>query len=200
MNKVITTTLTAVAALFIAFNASATEAPFSLYVSKTAESKKIVLRLENMFADKVNCAIYSEQGALIFTDEIYTANNTSKKYDLNQLPAGEYVIEITDLMKVERLKINVTATNVEFAETQADITYKPTVWINEDAIVDFNLLALGNTVNVAIKSENGDEIYTKRFANETSIGSRLNLSELPTGTYTMIVTNGSETFYHYLSI
>ena len=200
MNKVIKTTIIAFAALFIALNATAADETYSLYVSKSSESKKIVLRLDNMFADKVACTIYSDLGATIFKDEIYTAEKTAKQYDLNQLPEGNYIIEIIDLMKVEKLKLTITKESVEFENTEAEITYKPTVWMNEDKTVDFNLLSLGNNVKVSILNETRDEVFKKSYKKETTVSNRFDFSQLPKGTYTMVVMNGDETFYNYLSI
>lgn len=200
MNKVITTTLTVVMALFLALNASAVEKPFSLYVSKSSENKKIVLRLENMFADQVKCRIYSEFGGLVFSDAIYTAEKTAKKYDLSQLPEGNYFIEIVDLMKVERLKITVNRDGVDFNNPVADITYKPTIWLNNNKHVDFNLLSLGNDVTIRIIDEYNVEILNQNFNDQNTIAKRYDLSKLPTGTYTFEVSNGDEVFYNYLSI
>ncbi|MEL6124487.1 MAG: DUF3244 domain-containing protein [Bacteroidota bacterium] len=201
MNKVLFKTATVVAALFIAFNASAAvENPFSLYVSKAGEAKKIVLRLDNMFADKVTCKIYTESGAVIFSDEIYTANKTAKKYDLSQLPQGEYTILINDLMKVEQLDLVVTENSVDFVNPVADITFKPTVWVNEDKTVDFNLLSLGNNVNVSIYNETSEEVYSKSYIGKTTVSKRFNMADLPAGEYTIAVTNGGEVFYNYVTI
>jgi len=178
---------------------AAVEAPASIYVTKAPEAKKIVLNFENMFADKVKCTFLSSENGVIFSDVIYTSERKSKKYDLSKLPIGNYVVEVNDLMKIERLSLTVTSKGVEFANEESNITYKPTLWLNENNTVDFNLLALQKDVKISIS--NGDEVLLEeRITGENSVGRRFNLNQFAGQDVTVNVYHAGETFAYTLSI
>jgi len=177
----------------------ATVAPTSIYVSKADEAKKIVLNFENMFADKVTCTFSSLDNGSIFSDIIYTSERKSKKYDLSKLPLGNYVVEVNDLMKIEKLSLTITKEGVEFSNEESQITYKPTVWLNEDNTVDFNLLALSKDVKIFIS--NGDEVILKEeISGESSVGRRYNLNKYDGQDITVNVYHAGEDFTYTLSL
>lgn len=200
MNKVISNLIIAILVIASFSQIKAVvEAPTSIYISKSSEANKIVLNLENMFADNVKCTFTNEEGIIIFRDQISTENRVSKKYDLGQLPMGKYTIEVNDLMKVERLELVISKEGIEFSNEIAEITYKPTVWLNEDKTVDFNLLALGQVASISISSLEG-EIFTESFKKQSSISKRFNLNGLESGEYTVRVSINGKTFTHTLAL
>ncbi|MFT4568336.1 MAG: hypothetical protein ACI9FN_003305 [Saprospiraceae bacterium] len=187
-----------IASMTNTMNAAAV-APASIYVTKSSEAKKIVLNFENMFADKVKCTFLSQTNGIIFSDVIYTSERKSKKYDLSKLPIGNYVVEVNDLMKIEKLSFSITKEGVEFANEESQITYKPTVWLNEDNTVDFNLLALQSDVSISIS--NSEEVLLKEdILGENSIGRRYNLSKYVGQDITVNVYHAGEGFVYTLSL
>ena len=197
MKKIIIV-LFSVAFLATTINA-ASVAPTSIYVSKSAEAKKIVLNFENMFADKVVCTFSSAENGTIFSDVIFTSERKSKKYDLSKLPVGNYVVEVNDLMKIEKLSLTITKEGVDFSDEESEITYKPTVWLNEDNTVDFNLLALSKDVKIAISNET-ELLLEEEFAGESSIGRRYNLNKYAGQDITVTVYHRGEDFVYTLSL
>ncbi len=174
--------------------------PFSFYISKLSESKKLVLNLENMSAHTVKCDIMDQEGKIIYTDKINTKTQKARRYDLTSLTPGIYTISIDDLMKVEELTIVVTSNDVIVNRNNSEITYKPVVWLNENKSADFNLLSLGKSVNVTIYNENNEEVYAETFSKQTSIGKVYDFKKSEKGTYTMAVSVNGKTFYKYLTI
>lgn len=178
---------------------AAVDAPTSIYVTKAPEAKKIVLNFENMFADKVKCTFLGQGGGVIFTDVIYTSDKVSKKYDLSKLPVGIYTVEVNDLMKVEKLTLSVTNNSVEFVDNASEVIYKPTVWLNEDKKVDFNLLALGNEAKVIISNDQG-QLYSHNFKGQTSISKRFDVSKFAGQDIIVSVYHQGEIFTYNLSL
>ena len=192
---------TIAALVLISFSTiAAADAPATIYISKARETKKIVLNLENMSADKVTCEFIAEDGEIIFTDVVETANKTAKQYDLSQLPSGDYTIEVNDLMKIERLNLSISNKNVTLEENVSDITFKPTVWLNEDNTVDFNLLMLGKSATLAIYAPNGEVLKTDRFRKANVASKRYNLNNLEAGEYRVVVFHKGETFVYTLNL
>ena len=172
---------------------------YSVNVSKSTDSKKVVLNLSDMMAYQVQCRIIDDLGRIIHTDKIKTADVAQMKYDLNELEIGEYTFVIDDLMKVERFKLDVTNEGVDFDNPVADITYKPVVWLNEDKTADFNLLALNNDVKVELVGAEGI-LLSEFFKERNVINKRYDLSDLEEGDYTLKVFIKDEVFYRYLNI
>lgn len=170
---------------------------YSVYVKKSFENKKLIVRMENMQANNVNLTIIDPRGAVIHRDRINTKLEKVKKYDLNKLEPGTYTMIIDDLMKVEKLAIKLTANGVDFGNAHAEITYKPTVWLNSDKTVDFNLMTLGKSADVFIKLDN-KILYEAHFAHQTTVEKKFNLKSLASGKYTMVINTNGETFYRYL--
>jgi flagellar hook assembly protein FlgD len=190
-----------IALLAYSLSSFATElVPFSIYISKIAESKKLVLNFDNMLAATVVCKIIDQNGSVIYTEKLNTLQQKSRRYDLSGLKSGDYTISIDDLMKVEELALTVTAADVALNENVSVTTFKPVVWIKENRTVDFNLLALGNDVNVKILAENGTEVYNEDFSDKTTIGKVYDFKKSPKGMYTMQVSVNGKTFYKYLTI
>ncbi len=170
---------------------------YSVYVKKSSENKKLIVRMENMHAINVDLTIIDPNGGIIHKDRINTKSEKMKKYDLNRLEPGTYTMIVDDLMKVEKVKFVLTDQNVNFATDKAEVTYKPIVWLNNDKTVDFNLLTLGKSAEVSIKSEE-KVLYYESFTKLSNISKKYNLKELPSGKYTMVVRTNGETFYRYL--
>lgn len=170
---------------------------YSVYVKKSLENKKLIVRMENMHANNVQLTIINPEGVIIHKDRINTKLEKTKKYDLNNLEPGVYTMIIDDLMKVEKVKVEVTRKGVEFGSNKAEITYKPTVWLNNDKTVDFNLMTLGKRAEVKIKLD-GNVLYEERFAGDSVVSKKFNLQNLPSAKYTMVVYTNGETFYRYL--
>lgn len=200
MNKLIFKSVV-IAAFFIAanFNQALANDIKSSYIFKLDEPKKIELKLDKMFADKVLCEIFDRQGKKIFEEQIDTRRYKSKTYNLSTLPYGEYEIVIHDLMKIERLSFTIKTDTVDFSNNESRITYKPTVWVNSDKTVDFNLLTLGSSVEIKIY-DGTREIYFGKTIGESSVSTRFNLGQLASGSYTMEIKSKGEIFYKYIHI
>jgi len=200
MKKVNVLLITAALVLISISTIIATEVPASIYVTKAGESNKIILNLENMAADRVICEFRSEDGDLFFRDEVITAENVSKQYDLSQLPNGRYTIEVNDLMKIERLNLSIYNGSVQLNERVADITFKPTVWLNEDKSVDFNLMTLGSSASLSIYDTRGNELKSDRFKKVNVASKRYDLSKVEAGIYRVVISHKGETFTHTLTL
>lgn len=174
--------------------------PAAIYISKSKEAKKIILNLENMAAEKVTCEFINEEGAVIFRDEIETANKTAKQYNLSQLPEGEYTIEVNDLMKIERLNLTVDNQSVTLKERVADVTFKPTVLIKDNNTVDLNLLALGEAATVSFFGPQGNLLKSERFNNVNVVNKRYSLIQAEAGDYRIVISHKGETFTYNVAI
>jgi len=179
---------------------AAVDGPTSIYVSNAREAKKIILNMENMAADKVTCVFRNQAGEIFFKDEVITASNATKQYDLSQLPSGDYTIEVNDLMKIERLNLTVKNGGVILNEKVGDITFKPTVWLNEDKSVDFNLMTLGESASLSIYGPSGDLLKSDRFRKVNVAAKRYDLSKVEAGEYRVVITHKSETVVHTLAL
>ena len=171
--------------LGFAFTANATiEEPFSLYMSKSSEAKKLIMRFDNMMAEVVKAQIVSKEGIIVHQERINTRAQKVRKYDLGQLEPGAYTFVIDDLMKVEKVQFSVESDEVIFSNEPTQVTFKPTVWVNNDKTVDFNLLSLGNDAKIVIMRD-GVDYLVERYNDQSTVSQRYNLSKLEAGQYTI---------------
>ena len=173
--------------------------PFSLYMSKSSEAKKLIMRFDNMLANVVKAKIISDKGIIVHQEKINTSEEKVRKYDLNQLEQGVYTFIIDDLMKVEKVQFTIGPKEVSFTDEPTEVTFKPTVWVNGDKTVDFNLMSLGKDTKIVI-TRDGIEYLAESFKGDNTISRRYDLSKLENGVYTMMVTINGETFYRMLQV
>ena len=201
MKKICLNVLSGLIISMIASNLIASDYnPYSVTIAKALEAKKLVVNLSDMQASNVKCTIANEEGRIVYSGKINMDTDvTNKQYDLSLLESGTYTMTIDDLMKVERLSFVITQNEVRFDEAESEIIFKPTVWVNPNKTVDFNLLAFGERVTVEIKND-FEVIHTEVIKEETSVNRVFNLENLDEGEYTMTISFNGHTFYRYITI
>lgn len=185
----------------LSYNALANVAnPYTLSIAKAIEAKKLVVSLKDMQASKVSCTISNERGSIVYSGKInMDIEKVSKRYDLTGLTNGVYTMTVDDLMKVEKIAFQVTDNDIVFDDSESEVIYKPTVWVNDDKTVDFNLLSLGEKVSIEIVKDL-DVIHSEVIKGMTSVSRVFNLQKLAEGEYTMVISYKGETFYRYITV
>jgi len=82
------------------------------------------------------------------------------------------------------------------------VSYKAGIYTSVDGKLNIALdKQTGGAVDIRLKDTTGQVIYAQHVSkNDTKYRTRLNLSELPDGTYQVEVTNGVETTSHTINL
>lgn len=136
-------------------------------------------------------SIESNDGNLLLNESL--VGKSSKVYDLKQVPNGAYTLTIENEFKKATQKLS--KNNDEIAEFgDAEVTFKPIVSVSKD-LLKLNYLAQGKEVKVSIESTNDTDVfYTNTYAKTGSLNKAFDISNLPTGSYKIVISAGNETF------
>jgi len=154
--------------------------------------KSITIKTGNWKSDAVNVIIKDADGATILSENLNT-DKTGRVYNLKNLPAGIYSIEMSDDLRIttQAFTLNKDAVVMDKA---VETLYKP-VFASSDNTVDLNLMNLGNNVSIKI-TDRQNNTYLDQKEHETSINKRFDVSSLPAGIYTMSINMDGRTFSH----
>lgn len=178
MTKTIITLLLAVSAL-------ATVSSRSIIESVTVDNKSIIVSFDGWKTDGINVSITDTEGNVLVSEKI-ARPTISKRYNLKRLPAGIYYLSTEDAQRIERQTIAVYNNSIS-ANSDISIHYKPFLSIT-DGFANVNFLTGDDRADIYIYDQDGSTLYTDSFS-ESAITKRYDLSQLPTGSYTIIVAN-----------
>ena len=177
---------TFIAVLFSTISVFATSSEPSITSNGT---KSFIIDNKVWKSNFVDVSIVNENGNVIYSS--HQELNRSKRYSLENLEAGDYTVSISnDIKKVEN---NITITEVGlFIDFNANTTYKPVFNIDKNNI-DINYLAAGVDTYIYIQNNN-QTVYKTNIEDSISINKRFDISKLPSGDYTVVVSNKTGSF------
>lgn len=124
-------------------------------------------------------------GFVLMTDNVTDEKVTGKKYNLKNLPTGDYVLEISGDQKVMTQALSLNDEEVTISDN-SDLYYAPTVTIDEDKL-DLNVLSLSKDVEVQIRDQEGNVVFKTDLGSQISVNKRFDLSQLDNGEYAISV-------------
>lgn len=155
------------------------------------EGTTITVYFEDDKSDMLNVSITDRYGYELLSEKIQNKNRKFRKYNLEQLPFGEYSLKIESDQKIVYKTIKMERNNSVVLNEK--VTFKPTTFFKNDRWL-VNALALGEKVSIKIYDEKFQELFEDKFKNESVIAKSYNLSELAYGVYTLSVTIGDNSF------
>lgn len=163
----------------------------SYVISKDEQNMIIVNRGEWKSGD-VKVVITDEDGFTVFTQKL-AKNIDLIKYNMADLPNGQYSIEISDELRIIRKQFEMKDNQLVVAKEDEKI-YKPQVKISKN-IVDIQMLSLNKDVIVSLTDKEGIEILDEKL-NTSIISKRLDINGLPSGNYILTIQTGGRYFNH----
>lgn len=162
------------------------------------ENKLIQLTLSGD-SDVFEISVRDNYGVLLHKENLQSDNN-SKKYDLANLPNGNYFMEIESSTKIKVIPFKVSAKSVVLKNDDEIIHFKPTIRKTED-IVYVSMLALNNEkLEVLLYDMNNNLLYSETLQDKEIIERKLNLMNLKSGSYSMILRSNGKAFYETIKI
>ncbi|MDF1694380.1 MAG: hypothetical protein P1U56_01020 [Saprospiraceae bacterium] len=152
-----------------------------------AGEKAIVVDTKNWKAASLNVEISNQDGKLVFDDEL--TMDKAKKFNFQNLVDGTYTVTLSDDYKTTIQDFIIKANKIELV-AELETNYKPIITLNEDYI-DLNYMSKGEKTSISIFDSN-NTVFSVKVENEASINKRLNISDLPKGSYTVYVSSDKE--------
>lgn len=177
---------TLIAVIFSAISVFATSTEPSITSNGT---KSFVIDNKVWKSSSVDILIQDEDGITIYSNQ--QELKTSKRYSLENLEAGDYVVTVSNRIKTVANNITITEEGL-FIDFNANTTYKPVFNIDKNKI-DVNYLAAG--VDTYIYIQNNDQtLYQTTIEDSKSINKRFDISKLPSGDYSLVISNKTGSF------
>lgn len=152
----------------------------------TAESNSVIVSFDSWKGKMVKVTILDDYGTAIYNDKVFNLEG-KKRYQLSQLPDGVYTIRTSNDLRAELQ--NVTIDYGQITEVgEVTTNYKPII-TSSASHWDVNYMNGDLAATVTITDSKGRMLYNRDYASRT-LSKRYDLSTVPTGVYTITVSNG----------
>lgn len=152
---------------------------------KDLNSKVIQFTLNNFDGD-LQVTVKDTHDYVLYKEN-FEGTIYSKKYDLSELPNGIYFVELRGETKIKTIPFIVSGNKVEFNYEASKIYFKPVIVV-KDKKVNITKLALDKeSFLIEVYNVNSKLIYKEVLEGKKHLQRRLNLEELPSGTYYLVL-------------
>ncbi|WP_231490175.1 hypothetical protein [Pedobacter sp. Leaf170] len=181
-----------VAAIFAAPGVKANDEVVSLKV-KAENNKSIRFYIDE--AKDIELAINDAvDNRLIYQESIHASGASTKTYDLNELPDGEYTLNVTTGSQLAQYQINIVNNKAEVSEPKITEVFKP-ILEKDSAMVTLSLdNADKSPIEVEIVNEFNEQLYKETFTNRAKLTKKFNVGSTPSKELTFIVTTNKQQF------
>jgi hypothetical protein len=166
---------------------------------KETDQKAFTLYIDNTNGGRVDVYLKDANGELLQSERIKKPEAITQKYNLENLPVGEYKLIIEDGPKTITQTIVLGEYRLTVPKNLRAEYFEPTVVLNNDNL-DFTMLTPHETlVVIEIIDENGFKNYSVGTCEKGTVQRRFDISALEPGTYTVathVEGQNFETVYH----
>lgn len=156
----------------------------------TEKSKSLVVETSLWKSDKVNIQIKEASGVVILDETVKNTKNL-RKYNLKNLPEGQYSLEVSNEMKITLQEFSIISNKV-ILSSEIKTIYKPVIIWNNNGF-DVNLMTLGNTAFINIQDKDNNIVFAEKLVTP-AVHKRYDISSLASGEYTVTVAMNGRSF------
>ena len=176
--------------LFLGLTASAAK---KVNVTVLENTSSIEVRLQGI-AKGERLFIKSFAGELIFNKRFGLTESFEKKFNLEGMNNGVYFVEVESENMFQITPILKNDTGIQMLEKAALSFFKPQFLQNGDLFKISLMNSNERPVSIAIYTESGTQISKEEGLTDLVIKKDFDISNLPRGIYTAVVTNGRRNF------
>jgi polynucleotide 5'-kinase involved in rRNA processing len=179
------------ASLFTATGVHANDDNFTL---KVKGEKEKFIRFSVDKAENVNLSLIGTDDEVLFEENIHASASSSKVYDLNALPDGNYVLKVESELKLAKNTITIKDGEALVSEPKVSNVFKP-VYTKNDQVITLNLDNLDKSpIEVKVYNEYNDEVYNEVFKDKAQLTKKFNISKTDSKELTFVVKFKDESF------
>lgn len=188
MKKVVRSIAT-VALMFVVATSMAKEPKLS--VAQNTE-KSLIFEMEQP-SEQTVVSILDVEGVIIYSEKVADVATYLKKFDLRNLPDGNYILTVEDALKVTIFEFDIDDTDVSIEERKENT--KP-VFKKDGERVFLNLLnSEKEDVKITIYDSENRVVFTETVSDTLLVEKAFNFEKAYEDTYMVVVKNGKNTFY-----
>lgn len=179
------------ALMLISSIAFADDANISVKV-KSENEKALIFSLDE--AQKINLSIYSLNDGIIYEQNIKTDKATTKTYNLEAFPDGNYIVKLENEEKLIEYEVNIFKGKTLISEPIITEFFKPVLIKDADFVtIDMRYVPHG-PVEIKVFNENNDEMYAKSFASKVNAVKKFNISKTDARQLTFLIKSKNNEF------
>lgn len=161
-----------------------------------SEGSKVMVSGSFFKSSMLTLKVMSLENEIIF-EKIIVNSNQGRVINLEKLAAGNYIMELSDEMKIISTPVTVRRESIDLG---ADVmTYKPAIQ-QRGSQVALNFFNAGTDVTVNIVNSIGETLFTENFNDKNTIGRSYNLANLPGGKYVISIYSAGRYFEKQVSL
>lgn len=149
------------------------------------KGKILLVDLNDWSNSTVQLVIKDLEGIILHSDNFLSEAASGIKYNLKNLPAGNYKMVIENDRKKEIHSLQVSNESVLVNSVASAVVYKSSVTFDGKSIA-LNQLALGRDITISIADKSG-AFFTQKYKNLPTVNKRFDISDLPSGKYIFTV-------------
>jgi polynucleotide 5'-kinase involved in rRNA processing len=177
--------------LFTATGVHANDDNFTL---KVKGEKEKFIRFSVDKAEDVSLSLIGADDEVLFEENIHASAASSKIYDLNALPDGNYVLKVESELKVAKYTVTIKDGEALVSEPKVSNVFKP-VYTQNDNVITLALDNLDkNPIEVKVYNEYNDEVYNEVFKDKAQLTKKFNISKTDSKELTFVVKFKDESF------
>jgi len=157
----------------------------------TVTGKIITIELNQSTNSPVEVTLRDISGYRLLQESLQARQGGQRKYNLKNLPAGMYYLEIRQGFKVSTTTIAVKDINATVIKEET--IYRPAC-SQKDVRWNVNLLLLDKDAELSIYDSYSELIYKESYDGQVNVAKSYNLSKLSPGTYQAVFDIEGEIF------
>lgn len=154
------------------------------------DNQTLVVELNDWKNNVLTLEIMDKDGRSIYTDLISREYKTTKEYNLKDLTIGEYFIVLYGEKKRTISGFSKGIDGIHVVKEVTSDLFQPKIDISRRK-VDIDYAAYGEDVRVSIIGQKGIAFSTT-FEGKQSINEKINITNIGTGSYFLVVTSASQ--------
>lgn len=187
--KKIVRSIAVVALMLMSMTVSAKEPKLSL----TADTEKSLTFELDAQSHETKISMVDYDDNVIYAEKIQGVLAYSKKFDLKNLPIGNYYLLVENDLKKTVYTLNVTTSVVEIVERKENP--KP-VFRKSGERIFLNLLNLDQQkVDITVYDDENRIVFNESILGQMLVEKVFNFDKAFAGNYTLVVNDGKDTFY-----
>lgn len=159
---------------------------------KLINAKLINLELKNSDGN-VQVRVKDVHGVVLHKEN-YNGIQFSKKYDLSDLPSGNYFFEIEGETKIKKMPFSVNLNTVIFNNKIEEVYYKPVVRRKDELIYISKASVNSNSLQIELYNDAEVLLYKEDVTGNVDLGKTLNISLLNKGNYRLVMKSDNKIF------
>jgi hypothetical protein len=167
-------------------------------IATVADAKKFSLELANIEPGATTVTLYDAKGVALINEKA-GANTYGKMFNLVHLPVGSYELVITTSNRDIVQPLELTFKGVEMDTNQRKVYFAPTILTNKTNLDISYFRGKMADVDVAIYKDS-ELFFEESFDNVIKVERRYDVTSMPKGKYSVVVSTDYKTYYKELVI